>query len=68
MSDRRQAEKRRIWKHRLRQCENVSISLVTKNGKPILEIIVHSELPAMQQERSHSDRDAARRKQSPDNI
>lgn len=47
MPDQRRSGNRRIWKHRLRQCENVSISLVTKNGKAILEIIVRSELEVL---------------------
>ena len=38
--------KRRIWKHRLRAGESVSIGVVTRQGHPLLEIVIYSALPS----------------------
>jgi hypothetical protein len=42
------AKKRRIWKHRLRPTESVSITVVTRHGRPVLEVIISTDLPGLE--------------------
>ncbi len=39
------SEKKRIWRHRLRGHENVSVSIVTRKGKPFVQVVVDAALP-----------------------
>lgn len=38
-------KKRTIWRHRLRGSEHVLVYVVTRHGKPFVEVVVNAALP-----------------------
>lgn len=45
-------KKRTVWRHRLRGSEHVLVSVVTRHGKPFVEVVVNAALPPVEADSS----------------